>query len=132
MFFQDDSAIWDQTPVWVHWIFDEQLQLLLIYPDMHPAALSLWKKVLKAVEAKEWLAFFEGDASVLQAHRMIYHEQSILGLVHQLSPQHLWVMGDFDDDVVQTQMIQSAPPQDWFKSGMKKNLWLNWLKILKK
>jgi hypothetical protein len=132
MIFQDDSATWNDTPLWVNWIYDEQLQLLMICPDMPPVAGILWKKILKFVGAMEWLAFFEGHASVLQAHRMIYHEQSILRLTHQLSPKHVWVIGEIHGDALQTQVIESAPPQEWLKSGIKKQLWINWLNILKK
>ncbi|NBX84689.1 MAG: hypothetical protein EBQ95_03670 [Gammaproteobacteria bacterium] len=132
MFFQDDSSVWNETPIWVNWIYDEQLRLLMICPDMPPVARVLWHKVLKYVGAMDWLAYFEGNTSVLQAHRMIYHEPSILRLVQQLSPKHVWVMGEIREDALRTKVIQSAPPQEWIKSSIKRQLWSNWLNILKK
>ena len=132
MIFQDDSATWNETPLWVHWIYDEQLKLLMICPDIPTTIRLLWQKILKFVGALEWLAFFDGHASSLKSHRMIYHEQSIQKLVHQLAPQHVWVMGEIHDKALQSQVIQSAPPHDWSKPGIKKQLWFNWLKILNK
>lgn len=135
MIFQDDTANWDSEPIWVHWLYDEQQHVLMLCPllsDIPVHIKRLWCKILKSVNAKEWLAFFEGQPTSLMAYKMIFSPQSIQSLIQQLSPQKIWALGFLEHEVLSMDVITSPPPSEWQKIGIKKHLWLNALNLLTK
>lgn len=130
MIFQDDTAHWHSEPVWVNWIYDEKRRLLMIFPLLENVPLPmqrLWCKVLKSVQATEWLAFFEGQSSELTVYKMIFSPQSLKRLITQLSPHKVWALGC---ECSHVDIPSSPPPSQWQFPGIKKQLWLNALQFL--
>lgn len=125
---------------WYQWYYDSQLELLLFMPREIPKSVTvLWLKILQACHLNLWAMMFSGELVVeqsIQTATMILSVSGLQKILSYFQPKYVWFIIEscYDDvleNVITTEIILTEDVHQWtVDARIKKQIWLNWLKIL--
>ena len=131
MLFEDNTVSWPYESEHYVWIFDAQLNLLMLFPDPSHFGVSekkLWFKILKYLSLNDWLAWFSTpQSSQFKSGRFIFNLDSVEQLSQRYQPLCVWYFGNQQNIALphsKAKFLTVEHYQDWLKVPMiQKKLW---------